>query len=376
MQVFGTPFRPFFLVGAAAATVTMGTWALVLGGHLTLSGPLSAVHWHAHEMLFGFTLAILTGFLLTAAQDWTKRTTVTGFPLAALVTLWGAGRVAGVLDLGVVGLALDVAFPLAVAAILARPLVLAGSRRNYAFIGLLVGLSGVDLAWHMGWLAQADAVRVVLDAMLLFIAIVGGRIVPIFTRNAVPDSGVRKVAWVDKTALGLTWALLLGDLASVWLELAPVVGILAGVAGLAHGFRMRTWGSAPTLRKPMLWILHLGYAWVVVSLLARGVVALGAPVSGSVSTHLLTVGGLGTFLLGMMSRVTLGHTGRRIVASGAMVGAYGLLSCAVIVRIGGLLWGITTALVPAALLFALAFGVYAVFSVGALTAPRPDGRSG
>ncbi len=375
-MLLGTGFRPFFLGAALLASVAMAAWALVLGGQLSWVGPLNPFHWHAHEMVFGFTLAIVAGFLLTAAQNWTGRTTATGPLLGALFGLWLAGRVAAVVDLGVVGLVLDVAFPLVLAVAVGRPLIAAGSRRNYPFVGLLAGLSAVDLAWHLGWLSQTVAVRLTLDAVVLFIVIVGGRIVPMFTRNALPESGAHKRPSIDRIALALTWALLGVDALSVVVDIPLLVALIAGLAGIAHLVRMSTWGSAKALTRPMLAILHAGYVWICVSLLARAAVDLGVPMAATVPTHLFTVGALGAFTLGMVSRVSLGHTGRPIVAGRVTIASYVMVSIAVVFRIWAGVSPSTHALIAAAAAFSVAFVLFLVGNTVVLLSPRSDGRPG
>lgn len=376
MVLFATGFRPFFLGAALAASIAMAAWALLLGGYLPWSGPLDSVHWHAHEMLFGFTLAIIAGFLLTAAQNWTGRTTARGPALAALVALWLAGRLAGVVDLGVVGLTLDVAFPVVLAAVVGRPLWLAGSRRNYAFVGLLAGLSVVDLAWHLGWLSQTDAAQLTLDAVLLLIVIVGGRIVPMFTRNTVPASKAHSRPAFDRAALALTWALLAADALSIGMNAKWLVAAIAVAAGVAHVARMWTWGSRHVFRQPMLAILHLGYVWICVSLFLRAAVVLGVSVPITIPTHVFTVGALGAFTLGMASRVSLGHTGRRIVAGRTLVSAYVLITVALALRVWGGLSPSSHAFMAAAFAFSAAFVLYLIGNIHVLLAPRADGKPG
>jgi uncharacterized protein involved in response to NO len=237
-------------------------------------------------------------------------------------------------------------------------------------------LSAVDLAWHLGWLTQATAVVLTLDAVLLVIVIVGGRIVPMFTRNALPESGAHKRPSIDRVALGLTWALLATDALSVALDVSWLVALVAGLAGIAHGVRMWSWGSAKALTRPMLAILHAGYAWICVSLLARAAVGLGLPFAATVPTHLFTVGALGAFTLGMVSRVSLGHSGRPIVAGRATIASYVLISVAVVLRIGAGLSPSNHALVTAAAVFAAAFVLFLVGNTVVLLSPRADGRAG
>jgi len=375
MTVLQKGFRVFFLAACLVGGPGMALWAASLRGWIVLGGPLGGVAWHAHEMVMGFTMAVLAGFFLTAVQNWTGRVTAVGPSLAGLVALWLAGRVAAVAPLGSVGVVLDVAFPVVLALVIARPLIQTSKRRNYAFIPLFFSIALADALGHLSVLDQTQGARLELDAVLVILVIIGGRIVPMFTRNAVAGSAARRVASVDRVALGLTWMLLAADWLSLRWDLGLVVPAVASMAGLAHLVRLGTWDTWGARRSPILWVLHLGYLWLAASLMARGAPVLGLWLAPGVATHLFTAGAVGTMTLGMMSRVTLGHTGRALVASPWVTAAYAVLTAAVVVRVVAAL-GWPQLLGPAAALFAVAFLVFGGAAAPVLLSARVDGRPG
>ncbi|HEY8706620.1 MAG TPA: NnrS family protein, partial [Burkholderiaceae bacterium] len=209
-------FRPFYLLASVFAALSIGLWAAQVAGWLShpyLAGPL----WHAHEMLFGFTLAVVVGFLLTAGRNWSNRPTLTGVPLAALALLWVAGRVLVLTPFGWAAAIVDAAFPFAAAAALAVPFWAARNRRNYFFVGLLVLLGAADLAIHLSQLGVLAlpawlGLQIALDMVLFIMAVMAGRVIPMFTNNGVPGAGATRHAAVEKAALGSVLALLAADL--------------------------------------------------------------------------------------------------------------------------------------------------------------------
>lgn len=378
-------FRPFFLsAGLFAVAASLGwVWALFTGASPSHIPP---VVWHGHEMVFGFTMAVVAGFLLTAARNWTGLDTAHGFPLLALVALWGAGRIAMIGDWlpAEMTAVIVVSFPLCLAAVVGRVIFKARRVRNYGIVGVLGALALASGVVHLDalgfWPGSAQAALYGgVHLMVLLTVVIGGRIIPLFTRNKTGDDAIRSVPAVDYAAVVL--AMLVGALAVAFVAGAvPGVsfGVAAAVSGLTQLYRMRTWGTGGALRIPMLAVLHAGYAWIGIGhlLLAAGV-AGSLPVS--VALHALTIGAIGTLTLGMMARVTLGHTGRDIVAPRLIAAAFAAVSLATVARILG-------AFVPeellrwtwfgAGMLFALGFFVYAAWGWRILTGPRPDGRPG
>ncbi len=372
-------FRPFYLLASSFAALSIALWALQSGGWLThpyLAGPL----WHAHEMVFGFTLAVIVGFLFTAGRNWTNLPTPTGVPLAALAALWLAARVLVLTPYGWLAAAANVAFPLTAAIALAIPFFKARSRRNYFFVGLLVLLSAAAAlvhAEHLG-LARLPAwagIQLALDIVLFIVVVMGGRVIPMFTNNGVPGTSARRVPSLEKAALGLVLALLAADAAGLqggWLA------ALAAAAALAHVARWALWQPWRTWRVPIVWVLHLAYLWICVHLALRAFAAAGLVVP-SVAAHALTVGAIGGLIIGMMTRTARGHTGRPLRASPTEVGCYVLVALAAVVRVV-LPWAAPAytvmAILASATLWSTAFGLYAVVYWPILTRPRLDGRPG
>lgn len=377
--LFALGFRPFYLLASVFAALSVPLWALQFSGLLGqpyLAGPI----WHAHEMLFGFTLAVIVGFLFTAGRNWANLPTPTGWKLGALAALWVAARVLVLTPYAVAAAVANVAFPLAAAIALAVPFVKAGSRRNYFFIGLLVLLALAAGCVHLAQLGVVAVpgwvgIQVALDVVLFILAVMGGRVIPMFTNNGVPGAGAARNAWVEKAALGGVLALLAAD--ALGLQGVPLA-ILAIAAGAAHAWRWALWRPWRTLRVPIVWVLHLAYLWVPVHLLLRALAAAGW-LMPSLATHALTVGAVGGLVIGMMTRTARGHTGRPLTADRFEVACYLLVSSAAAVRVILPLIApsqIVHAALGSALLWSAGFGLYAARYWPVLSRPRVDGRPG
>jgi uncharacterized protein involved in response to NO len=371
-------FRPFYLLASVFAAVSVPLWAAQVSGWLPapyLRGPM----WHGHEMLFGYTLAVVAGFLLTAVRNWTAQPTASGSALMALAGLWVAGRILVLTPAAGVAAVVNAAFPLALAVAIAVPLLRSGNARNYFFVGLLAVMAALAAALHLSLLgvaappARLDLV-LALDLMLFIMSVMGGRVIPMFTNNGVPGAGATRHSFVEKLALGSILALLAADFVQ-WHALTAAV---AAAAALAHGVRLFMWRPWRTLRTPLVWILHAGYAWIVAHLALRALGALGV-VGESLAIHALTVGAIGGLTLGMMTRTARGHTARPLVADGWELACFLLIQAAALVRVlGGLAFaGAYLASVQiSAALWAAAFGLYAARYWPVLTRPRLDGRPG
>ncbi|MCE4554657.1 NnrS family protein [Roseateles cellulosilyticus] len=377
--LFALGFRPFYMLASVFAALSVPLWALQFSGllpHAYLAGPL----WHAHEMLFGFTLAVVVGFLFTAGRNWTQQPTPTGLLLAALAALWLAARVLVLTPWAPAAAVANVAFPLAAAAALAVPFLKAGNRRNYFFIGLLVLLAGAAAGFHLQQLGVIDAsprwaVQVAMDVMLFIVAVMAGRVVPMFTNNGVPGAGAAKRPGVEKAALSLVLAIAVADLLGLrgW-----PLAVVACAAAVAHAWRWLLWRPWNTRRVPLVWVLHLAYAWVPVHLLLRGLGEVGW-VSPSLATHALTAGAIGGLVIGMMTRTALGHTGRPLKAGRPETVAYIAVLLAALTRVAVPLlqpaWTLTAVQVSAAL-WSAGFAIYAVSYWPVLSRPRVDGLPG
>lgn len=371
-------FRPFYLLASVFAALSIGLWALQFAGWLGrpyLQGPM----WHAHEMLFGFTMAVVVGFLFTAGRNWSGRPTPTGPALMALAALWVAGRVLVLTTYGWAAAVVNVAFPLAAAVGLAIPFIAARNQRNYFFVGLLVLMAAAVLGIHLAQLGVTQlpgwiGIQVALDVVLFIIAVMGGRVIPMFT-NSIAGASATKRPWLEKAALGSTLALLLADVLP--LHGAPLA-VLAGVCAIAHLARWLRWQPWKTLRTPLVWVLHVAYFWIPVYLVLRGLGEMGL-VAPSIAIHALTVGAIGGLIIGMMTRTALGHTGRLLKAGRADVACYLLVLGAALVRVLVPLLApaqLVNAVVGSAALWSAGFALYAVAYWPVLTRVRVDGKPG
>jgi uncharacterized protein involved in response to NO len=388
--ILSLAFRPFFLIAGVFAALWLPLWLLVWRGIIPLPSSLGPIGWHRHEMLFGYTMAVVAGFLLTAVWNWTGRPpsrAAHGGGLLALVALWAVPR----LGLPISALAprwaewllalLDVAFPLVLAATLLGALWPLRAWRNLGFapmMALLATANGVAHLDALGVLGGAGALATTfaLDAIVLLMVVMGGRVIPFFTGNALPEAGVRRVPAADRAAIALVAATLAADL----LPVAPEVpGVLALLAAAANIWRMVSWSSLATRISPILWVLHLAYGWIAVGLALKGLAVFVPAVLPVLATHALTVGGIGGLTLGMMSRVSLGHSGRPILAAPPTVAAYALVNLAALVRVGMPLVApgqYFASLVTSGALWSAAFALFVWVYWPILTRPRAARRLG
>lgn len=376
-------FRPFFLAAALYALVGVPLWVATLLGAPLPHTPASPLSWHAHEMVFGFTGAVFAGFLLTAVSRWTDRDTLQGAPLAALCAVWLTARVLPFVPgaSGVTAALFDVAFWLGLLAACARPIVATRNRRNYGFLVLLgaftlaAALSHANrLGYVLGDFWSVHSLGV--DLVTVGILVMTGRIVPSFTRGAVPAARPTETPRHDRAAVAAMLLVVILDAASAPAAWSAAPAAVAGVLALS---RARHWGAAHTLRTPLLWILHLGHAWVGVGLVLRGIAAVHPGVPPSIALHALTAGGIGLLTFGMMTRVTLGHTGRMLAVPPAVTAAMLALSACALLRVLGPLIApgrLALVLGLAGALWAAAFAVFLLVYGRALIAPRIDGRPG
>ncbi len=382
--VFNLGFRPFFLLAGVFAIVIIPLWLAIFAGLWPTPPYLGAVRWHAHEMLMGYTMAVIAGFLLTAVRNWTGLPTPTGPLLAVSVVLWLAARFA-LASTAVVpawlAATLDVAFLPLIAGVLLPPLWRSRNRRNLVFPFILLALAGANVVMHLqalGILASGSdhALRFSLNVVTLIMIVIGGRVIPAFTANALPKVQVRRLAWADVAAIGLVVLVLVIDL---FPSLQAMAGPVAWLAAIVNILRMWHWQSLATWRVPMLWILHLGYAWIIVALALKGLAGAVPVVTPSAAIHALTVGAVGSLTLGMMSRVALGHTGRVIVASTTITAAFILINASAILRVAipiALPEFYMPGLIVAGLLWMAAFALFVIDFAPILTQPRIDGKPG
>jgi uncharacterized protein involved in response to NO len=372
-------FRPFYLLAGMFASVSILLWTAEYAGDLP-GGYLHDPVWHAHEMLFGYTIAVIAGFLFTAVRNWTGQPTPSGGLLAAYALLWIAGRVSVLTPYGFVSAALNALFPIAVAAGVAVPLARSNNRRNYFFVGLLVLLGLATFAVHMArlgvvaWPARAS-LQVALDAILFIIAVMAGRVVPMFTNNGVPGARAVRHPLREKAARGGVLLLILADLLQVD---AAWIGVVAIVVAFAHAARLWLWQPWRTRSTPLVWVLHVAYAWIVVYLVLLALAAWGV-VAAPLAVHALTIGTIGGMTIGMMTRTARGHSGRPLVADAVEVTCYALIALAAAIRVFG---GIAlpefyrATVVLSGLCWSAGFALFTVRYWPILTRPRLDGKPG
>lgn len=387
LPVFEVGLRPFFLLGAAWAVAALLLWLAILAGHVALSGPYSPLAWHGHEMVYGFAGAIAAGFLLTAVPTWTGRAGLSGAPLLGMAALWLAGRAAmagvAIFDVPAAGAApaaaLDISFFAMLLILTLRQVVAGRNWRNLPVTlapGLLlagsalVHLEALDIA-----ATAAIGNRIGIAVFVLLITLIGGRIIPAFTRNWLKsrtEDGPLPIQpnRFDLAAVALTLPTLI-----VWLA-APqsaITAIAAIAAALAHAARLARWCGWRTCREPLVWILHVAYAWVPVGF---GFIALSAAlpahVPESAGLHALSAGVMTSMMLAMMTRAALGHTGRALHADTGTVLVYVCALGAAVTRIAAsLLPEMFLPLIAlSGALWIAAFGLYLASYAPKLCGPR------
>ncbi len=382
--VLAKGFRPFFLLAGLYAALSMLLWLCVLEGRIQAGSYFGGIYWHAHEMIFGFTLAVIGGFLLTAVGNWTNRETVVGPPLAGLAALWLVGRLAVLFAADLPGplvAVLDLSFLPALTIGCLRPILAIRNQRNYQFVVMLTALFLANLGMHLGALGIAPGwIRrgawVAVDIIILMIIVMTARVLPMFTRNATGVEIIRNLPRLDYLATGGAAALVLCDATAIDERFCAIVALLAGLAVAA---RSATWGTRHTARYPLLWVLHGGHAFVALGLILRGIPFFIPQFTPSAALHALTAGGIGMLTLGMMARVSLGHSGRLMAVGRPMTISFGLLAAAAVIRVFGPLAGPSAYLhvmLTAGILFTAAFVIFLVVYVPILLAPRVDGRAG
>jgi uncharacterized protein involved in response to NO len=381
-------FRPFFLGAGIQAVLAMLAWMAWITLQqqdagwvgLSIAGPVH--QWHAHEMIFGYGLAVVTGFFLTAVPNWTGRQPVRGFLLAILFGLWLFARIASWTSawLPPAAVALpELAFIGMLAYLVAQALLSGWSKRNFVFLPLLTVLFVSAALYHLeamaitGWTSGIGHL-LAIDALIVLVTVIGGRVVPAFTTNVLRREGVEPLPRAsdkrDTVAILMVVAVLVADLVAPG---SVATGWVALAAGIAASVRMAGWRAGHVLSSPILWVLHLGYAWLAFGLLFKGFALVTEAVPEILALHALTIGALGCMTLGVMTRAALGHTGRPLKVPSAIAVSYLLVSLAAAVRIT---WPLLefpfddAAMLASGLLWSAAFLIFTVVYWPVLTGPR------
>jgi uncharacterized protein involved in response to NO len=380
--IFALGFRPFFLLAGWLAILLMAFWVPVFVGGVPFDIYYAQIDWHSHEMIFGYTVAVIAGFLLTAVRNWTNTPTPSGLPLAGMGALWLIARILPIL----VAIfprwliaAADLAFLPTFAIGIAVPLLKNNEKQNLIFLPLLAVLWSADLLVHADVLGLAPnlarkGVFLGLDVIILVIVIMGGRVIPFFTERAlsVVLKRWRIVEWLSPVSVVLFL------LTELFVPDSVTSASLAALAACANGARLAGWYTPRYWRVPLLWVLHLGYGWIVVGFYLKAGTALGL-VPPQFTIHAFTVGGIGVLTLGMMARVSLGHTGRPLKVGAAMTSAFVLINLAAVGR--GLLppffpQFFSQLIVASGVFWIAAFTIFIIVYTPILIQPRVDGRPG
>lgn len=332
-------FRPFFLFGAIYAGLAILAWLPMFNGELALSTAFGPIDWHVHEMLYGYLPAVVTGFLLTAIPNWTGRLQLQGMPLLVLVAVWMAGRVAVTFSAGIGWLPaaiVDVSFLILVVAATAREIIAGNNWRNLRVVVMVTLLLAGNIAFHLEAHFNGSAeygARIGIAAIVLLLAVIGGRIIPSFTRNWLARENPGRLpapfARFDVAVIGLSAAAL-----ALWTAqpMGRITAAALAATGALHIVRLARWAGDRTWRDRLVLILHVGYAFVPLGFLLAGAAAL-AMVTADTGTHAWTVGAAGTMTLAVMTRASLGHTGKALSASALTQAIYAAVVIAALARI-------------------------------------------
>ncbi len=363
--VLASGHRPFFLAAAIWAAAGLAMWVAALAGLL----PMTAA-WHGHEMVFGFAIAAISGFLMAAVPKWTGGEVILGNRLLVLFALWLAGRVAMIADTAVW---IDLLYLPVFASFILADIVRVRNTRNYQVPAMLFGLAALNALYH--FYDPTVALHAAIYLIAALIALIGGRIVPAFTQNALRMALKRNIEcatprWIEYVAVP---SVILVVLAELFLPHSTVGGIAALVAGTVLLVRMARWHSFKTLCMPVVWILHVGYLWVPVGFLLKAAADLGDWFPHSAALHALSAGAAGVMIMAVASRAALGHAGLPLVVSRWTVLAYALVIAGALMRVFA---PHAHALIPAGILWSLGYAVFAIVYWPILTRPRVDGLPG
>ena len=381
-------FRPMFLFGASFSVIAMTLWGLASSGHIQLRPFANILFWHSHEMLFGFVSAIIIGFLLTAVQNWTGIRAPRNKTLLFITLVWLSGRLLLLFgqDLSIYVVAgVDLSFLPICAILLAKPLIQVNQQRNLFFVPVLLLLTFCNAMMYFGHANQRHDIQLLgaqnaVWLITLLIAIIGGRVIPMFTANGTKTPKVAAIKWLDMSALGSLWVIFILHFFKLNSYIPPLImsGLFA-ISALLTAIRCARWKIWVTLNVPIVWSLHLAYWFIPCGLALYSARYAGINISNSIALHVFTAGAMGLMILSMMSRISLGHSGRIIKPKTIITYAFIMAFLAAILRT------LLIALWPSNTMHWLTLGIagwviayllYVLVYFPILTTPRPDGRPG
>ena len=377
--MFQLGFRPFYALASIFAIVAVIVWLRAFSGLSDTGVYLHSVVWHSHEMLFGFIVAVVAGFLLTAVHNWTGQPTPSGAGLAALAALWLLARVlivTGPVPLAVIA---DVSFLVALTVAIAFPILRSRNRRNYKVLMLLVALAVSHAVFHLAKMGYVQpylsriSIFVCIDLIVILMAVVGSRVIPAFTRNAIPESTSRNEPGVETvTFTSMLLVVAATAVSGIWTPPSIVMLLLFVTVAAAHALRLALWEPGKTLTKPLLWMMPAAYSWIPFAFVLRAL-AIENIVPASAWIHAITMGAVSGFMLAMMMRSSLGHTGRKLIASRSDMAAFILVQAAALVRLLASTLATETYrywVFASGLIWVLAFLIFAVRYLPMLSRPR------
>ena len=383
MVLFGLGFRPFFLLAGFSASLMMFLRIISFRWGEAIPNYYDPSNWHSHEMLFGYGVAVIAGFLLTAVGNWTNHPMPKNKTLAGLVVLWLSGRILPFFPQYIPDWLIafsDWIFLPVILAVIGIPIVRFKNVRNYGFLVVLGLMTLANAEVHLRQLGfsitdLAFGITFMMNLIILMIVLMGGRVIPFFTRSAIPKAATKIRIPVEWGAVCLSIALIAGEVIQLSRE---ILGFLAVSATILHTLRLVGWHDTRVWKTPLLWVLHLGYSWIVVgyALTALSKYGMIPPV---LATHAFTAGGIGMVTLGMMARVSLGHTGRQLLPPRMTIIAFALLNVSGLLRVAAPIFFVSdygTWILLSGSLWILAFLFFLWDYFPILTAPRIDGSPG
>ena len=383
MALFGLGFRPFFLLAGLSASLMMFLRIISYRWGEAFPNYFDSTSWHSHEMLFGYGVAVIAGFLLAAVGNWINHPMPKGKSLAALVVLWLSGRILPFFPQYIPDWLIafsDWIFLPVLLAVIGIPIVRAKNVRNYGFLLVLGVMTLANAEVHLRQLGinitdLPFGITFMLNLLILMIVLMGGRVIPFFTKSALPEAATKIRIPVEWAAVGFSIALMAGEV----IQLSPeILGILAGSAAILHALRLVGWHDIRVWKTPLLWVLHLGYAWIVVGYALTALAKYGM-ILPFLATHAFTAGGIGMVTLGMMARVSLGHSGRPLIPPKLTVLAFALLNVSALLRVVAPVFFISNYgswILLSGSLWILAYLFFLWDYFPMLLAPRVDGRPG